>query len=59
MTRHYGKPARGVHALQLEIAQASYMDEAPPYRWDATRAASLVAVLQRLVAALLAVRPEA
>lgn len=59
VTRHYGEPARGVHALQLEIAQASYMDEAPPYRWDATRAASLVAVLQQLVAALLAVRPEA
>ena len=25
-------PARGVHALQLETAQACYMDEAPPYR---------------------------
>ena len=32
VTRHYGQPARGVHALQLEIAQACYMDEAPPYR---------------------------
>jgi N-formylglutamate deformylase len=59
VTRHYGQPARGVHALQLEIAQASYMDEAPPYRWHAARAASLVAVLQRLVAALLAARCEA
>jgi N-formylglutamate deformylase len=48
VTRHYGQPLRGVHALQLEIAQACYMDEAPPYRWDATRAAALVAVLQRL-----------
>jgi len=56
VTRHYGQPARGVHALQLEIAQACYMDEAPPYRWDAARAASLVAVLERLVAALLATR---
>ena len=35
VTRHYGKPARGVHALQLEIAQACYMDEAPPYAFDA------------------------
>ena len=32
VTRHYGRPAEGVHALQLEIAQACYMDEAPPYR---------------------------
>ena len=52
VTRRYGQPARGVHALQLEIAQACYMDEAPPYPWDAVRASALVAVLERLVAAL-------
>lgn len=54
VTRHYGEPARGVHALQLEIAQACYMDEAPPNKWDAARAAPLCEVLERLVAALLA-----
>jgi N-formylglutamate amidohydrolase len=53
VTRHYGDPARGVHALQLEIAQACYMDENPPYPWDAGRAAPLIDVLSRLVAALL------
>ena len=26
-TRHYGRPARGVHALQIEINRALYMDE--------------------------------
>lgn len=26
-TRHYGDPARGVHAVQMEIACRSYMDE--------------------------------
>jgi len=56
VTRHYGQPSRGVHALQLEIAQACYMDEASPYPWDGARAAPLVAVLERLVAALLATR---
>jgi N-formylglutamate amidohydrolase len=56
VTRHYGQPARHVHALQLETAQACYMDEGPPYHWDAGRAAVLIAVLQRLVAALLAWR---
>jgi N-formylglutamate amidohydrolase len=54
VTRHYGDPARGVHALQLEVAQACYMDEAPPYRRNSARATPLVAVLERLVGALLA-----
>jgi N-formylglutamate amidohydrolase len=56
VTRHYGRPTAGVHALQLEIAQCAYMDEAPPYPWDAQRAAPLVALLERLVDALLAWR---
>ena len=57
VTRHYGAPSRSVHALQLEIAQACYMDEAPPYAWNSQRAAALSAVLARLVDALLAWRP--
>jgi N-formylglutamate amidohydrolase len=57
VTRHYGRPGDGVHALQLEVAQACYMDEAPPYRFAAARAAPLVALLRRLVAALSAWRP--
>jgi len=57
VTRHYGQPAGGVHALQLEIAQACYMDETPPYRWDPERASALSMVLGRLVDALLAWRP--
>jgi N-formylglutamate deformylase len=57
VTRHYGQPARGVHALQLEIAQACYMDEARPYRWDPARAAALGTVLARLVDRLGAWRP--
>ena len=28
VTRHYGQPRTGVHALQLEIARGLYMDEA-------------------------------
>jgi N-formylglutamate amidohydrolase len=57
VTRTYGTPARRVHALQLEIAQCAYMDEAPPWGWDAARAAPLAAVLERLVATLAAWRP--
>lgn len=58
VTRRYGKPALGVHAIQLEIAQACYMDETPPYPWDGARAAALVAVLRRLVDALTDWRPS-
>jgi N-formylglutamate deformylase len=56
VTRHYGSPAHSVHALQLEIAQSCYMDEAPPYPWDAARAGALAAVLERLVGVLSATR---
>jgi N-formylglutamate amidohydrolase len=58
VTRRYGAPERDVHALQLEIAQACYMDEAPPYGWDAKRAAALGDVLARLVDGLIAWKPR-
>lgn len=57
ITRHYGRPYDHVHALQLEMAQRCYMDEAPPYGWDPARAAALVGVLRRLVATLVDWRP--
>jgi N-formylglutamate amidohydrolase len=58
ITRHLGRHDAGVHALQLEVAQACYMDEAPPYRWEPARAAALVAVLERLAQALAGWRPR-
>jgi N-formylglutamate deformylase len=57
ITRRYGRPDEGTHALQLEIAQSAYMDESPPWPWDPARAAPLEALLKRLVAALSAWRP--
>lgn len=57
ITRHYGEPARGVHALQLEIAQACYMHEDPPWPWDPLCAQPLQSVLRQLVGALLEWRP--
>jgi N-formylglutamate deformylase len=32
ITRHYGDPANGVHAVQLELSEATYMEETRPYR---------------------------
>ncbi len=49
ITRAFGSPIRGVHAVQLELAQAAYMDEQPPFPWDAQRAAPLQALLEALL----------
>jgi N-formylglutamate deformylase len=46
VTRHYGRPAERVYALQLELTQCSYMDEAPPFAFDEARAARLRPVLR-------------
>jgi N-formylglutamate amidohydrolase len=52
ITRRFGAPAASVHALQLEMVQDRYLDEAHPERFDAARAAPLVMQLERLVIAL-------
>jgi N-formylglutamate amidohydrolase len=49
-TRHYGRPDEGVHALQIEISRALYMDQRTLRRgarmaWLASRMAELVAAL--------------
>ncbi|MBH9552550.1 N-formylglutamate deformylase [Inhella gelatinilytica] len=57
ITRHYGQPEQGVHALQMEMVQAIYMLEdkahvAPrPYLED--RAAELAPVLETMLSAYL------
>ncbi|WP_120631302.1 N-formylglutamate deformylase [Ruegeria sp. EL01] len=41
-TRHYGRPFEGIHAIQMELAQSSYLiAEAPPWTCDPTKAARL------------------
>jgi N-formylglutamate deformylase len=59
ITRHYGRPAQQVHALQLEIAQAAYMDEPAPYAWNPQQAQPLIAVLRGMVDMLSTWRPGA
>jgi formiminoglutamase len=53
ITRHYGQPARGIEALQMEIAQHAYMDEAPPWTFRPERAARLADTLADIIAAVL------
>jgi N-formylglutamate deformylase len=47
-TRRYGRPAAGLHAIQMELAQRAYMDEAPPWRFDDARAEALRGVLAEI-----------
>jgi len=49
ITRHYGNPVGGVDALQLEIAQVAYLDEARVPVFAPARAAPLRAFLQSLL----------
>ena len=58
ITRHFGRPDEGVHALQLEVAQSCYMDEQQPHEYDRGRAMPLMNVLQSLLQVLRAWRPE-
>ncbi len=57
ITRHYGRPQEGVHALQLELSQLTYMDEDPPFTFREDLAAGIRPVLRGVVEALLAWRP--
>ncbi|HSR71633.1 MAG TPA: N-formylglutamate amidohydrolase, partial [Kiloniellales bacterium] len=49
ITRSKGDPAAGVHAVQLELSQRTYMDEDPPFRFREDLAAGIRPVLRRLL----------
>jgi len=51
-TRNYGHPAHGIHAIQMELAQSTYMQEAPPWTYDKARADHLRGTLSRILNAL-------
>jgi N-formylglutamate deformylase len=53
ITRHYGKPNDGVHVIQLELAQRTYMDQPASTVFDPARAARLMAVLGAVAGVLL------
>ncbi|MGH8224106.1 MAG: N-formylglutamate deformylase [Woeseiaceae bacterium] len=48
ITRHYGAPERGVHAIQLELAQRCYMDETTLH-YDEPRAGRVAVVIGTLL----------
>ena len=58
ITRHYGRPERGMHAVQLEMCWSCYMAEQPPFELDAPRVTRLSPVLRALVHTMLRWQPH-
>lgn len=49
ITRHYGDPAQHIHAVQLELAQSTYMEEVEPFAYREDLAQPTQAVLRALL----------
>lgn len=56
ITRNYGDPENGIHALQLEIAQRAYMNEQTT-AFDLAKAAVLRDTLRKMLSAFVTARP--
>lgn len=54
-TRHYGNPRRGLHAIQMELAQSTHLaQERPPFDLSPEKAAHLRPVLAQVLGQLAA-----
>jgi formiminoglutamase len=52
-TRHYGRPGEGVHVVQMELAQSTYLaEEEPPWRYDRKRATRMRGHLKAILETL-------
>lgn len=52
-TRHYGQPATGTHAIQMELAQSTYLAaESAPWGYDGGRSDALRSHLREILIAL-------
>ncbi len=58
-TRHYGQPTQGIHAIQMELAQSTYLSaEAPPWHYDTVKADALRTHLTSILTNLAALAPR-
>lgn len=57
ITRHFGEPADGIHAVQLEMCLRAYMDETPPFQWNDHLASGVTPLLRAFVQSLLEFTP--
>jgi N-formylglutamate deformylase len=51
ITRHYGAPQQGVHAIQMEMCQSLYMQEEPPFGYLPDAAGQVQPVLRAMLEA--------
>jgi N-formylglutamate deformylase len=54
ITRQYGNPAKGIHAVQLEMTQCSYMQESWPFDYLPEVAAGVQPHVRKMLEAVLA-----
>ena len=58
-TRHYGRPDDGIHAIQMELSQRTYLrSEAAPWTYDQTKAERLRSTLKNILTNLAALAPQ-
>ena len=58
-TRHYGRPSEGLHAIQMELSQRTYLQaEAPPWTYDTAKSERLRSHLSTLLTRLAALAPS-
>jgi N-formylglutamate deformylase len=51
ITRNYGAPEKGVHTIQLEMCQSTYMHETAPFAYHDAEAAKVEPVVRQMVTA--------
>lgn len=58
-TRHYGRPMNNIHAIQMELAQSTYLkDESAPWTYDQTKADQIRPHLKSILTALADMAPS-
>jgi N-formylglutamate deformylase len=49
ITRHHGRPQDGIHAVQLELSEITYMEEDPPFRYLDERAEKVKGTIREML----------
>jgi N-formylglutamate deformylase len=57
-TRHYGRPSEGVHTVQMEMCQSTYMQETPPFSYDEALAQRVQPLLRTMLETAIAWKPN-
>ncbi len=58
ITRHYGVPSKSTYAVQLELSQATYMNEDYPFEYNQEKAKKIAPVIQNLIKTYLSFKPN-